>query len=94
MPVRITCKFEKSDKKQQRKGGDTVFPSISQQMLSIAMETRVFIQSVPKPYATFPLPEGHKKKNGSVGRIIYFLLYIFFLFQQVNTFLSVIISSS
>ena len=56
MPVLVTCKFEKkSDKKQQRKGGDIVF-LISQWALSVAIETRVLIQSVPKPYATFPHP--------------------------------------
>ena len=57
MPVLVTCKFEKkSDKKQKRKGVDIVFPIISQWVLSVAMETRVLIQSVPKPYATFPPP--------------------------------------
>ena len=57
MPVLVTCKFEKkSDKKQQRKGGDIVFLIISQWALSVAMETRVLIQYVPKPYATFPPP--------------------------------------
>ena len=57
MPALVTCKFEKkSDKKQQRKGGDIVFPIISQWVLSVAMETRVLIQSVPKLYATFPPP--------------------------------------
>ena len=43
-------------KKQQRKGGDIVFPIISQWALSVAMETRVLIQSVPKPYTAFPPP--------------------------------------
>ena len=33
---------KKSDKKQQRKGGDIVFPIISQWALSVAMETRVY----------------------------------------------------
>ena len=33
---------------------DIVFPIISQWALSVAMETTVLIQSVPKPYATFP----------------------------------------
>ena len=55
MHVLVTCKFEKNlIKKQQRKGGDIVFTIISQWALSVAMETRVLIQSVPKPYATFP----------------------------------------
>ena len=43
-------------KKQQRKGGDILFPIISQWVLSIAMETRVLIQTVPKTYAAFPPP--------------------------------------
>ena len=45
-----------SDQKQPRKGGDIVFPIISQWGLSVAMETRVLIQSSPKPYAPFPPP--------------------------------------
>ena len=57
MPVLVTYKFEKkSDKKQQRKGGDIVFSIISKWVFSVAMETGVLIQSVPKPYATFPPP--------------------------------------
>ena len=49
MPVLITCKFEKNlIKKQQRKCGDIVFSIISQWALSVAMETRVLTQSVPK----------------------------------------------
>ena len=39
---------------QPRKGGDIVFPIISQWELSVAMVTRVLVQSVPKPYAAFP----------------------------------------
>ena len=41
-------------KKQPRKGGDIVFPIISQWGLSVATETRGLIQSAPKPYAAFP----------------------------------------
>ena len=45
MPVLVTCKFDqRSDHKQQRKGGDIVLPIISQWALSVAMETRVLIQ--------------------------------------------------
>ena len=44
-----------SDEKQPRKGGKINFPIISQWGLSVAMETRLLIQSVPKPYAAFPL---------------------------------------
>ena len=46
-----------SDQKQPRKGGDIVFPIISQWGLSVAMETRVLIQSAPKPYEAFPPPQ-------------------------------------
>ena len=54
----VTCKYKKgSDQKQPRKGGDIVFPIISQWDLSVAMETRVLIQSAPKLYAAFsPTP--------------------------------------
>ena len=55
MHVLITCKYKKgSDQKQPRKGGDIVFSIISQWELSVAMETRVLIQSAQKPYAAFP----------------------------------------
>ena len=58
MHVLLTCKYKKvSDQKQSRKDGDVVFPIISQWALSVAMETRVLIQSVPKPYAAFPPPQ-------------------------------------
>ena len=45
------------DKKQLRKGGDIVFPIIIQSEFSVAMETRVLIQSASKAYAAFPLPQ-------------------------------------
>ena len=52
MPVLVTCKFEKDMIKNNRvKGGDIGFPIISQWVLSVAMETSVLSQSVPKPYA-------------------------------------------
>ena len=48
MHVLVTCKYKKgSDQKQLRKDGDIVFPVISQWGLSVAMETRVLIQSSP-----------------------------------------------
>ena len=57
MPILDTCTFEKNlMKKQQRKGGDIILPILSQWALSAAMETRVLIQSVPKPYEPFPHP--------------------------------------
>ena len=48
--------WKRSDHIQQRKGGDIVFPIINQWAFSVAMETTVLIQSVPKPYAAFPPP--------------------------------------
>ena len=42
-----------SDQKQQRESGYTVFPIITLQKISVAMETRVMIRSDPKPYAAF-----------------------------------------
>ena len=42
--------------KQTRKSGNIVFPIISQWGLSFAIETRVLIQSAPKPYTAFPHP--------------------------------------
>ena len=52
MHVLVTCKYKKDRiKKQPRKAGDTVFPIINQWGLSVAMETRVLIQSAPKPVA-------------------------------------------
>ena len=50
MPVLITCNFDEDlIKKQQRKGGDIVFPILSQWAFSVAMETKVLIQSAQKP---------------------------------------------
>ena len=57
MHVLVTCKYKKGwVKKQSRKGEDIVFPITSQWGQSVAMETRVLIQSAPKPYAAFPPP--------------------------------------
>ena len=51
----LPAKYQKGlDQKEPRKGGDIIFPIISQFGLSFAMEIRVLIQSAPKPYATFP----------------------------------------
>ena len=55
MHVLVICKYKKDWIKNNReKGGDIIFPIISQWGLSVAMETRVLIQSAPKPYAAFP----------------------------------------
>ena len=49
--------IKRSDEKQPRKGGDIVFPAISQWRLSVAMETSILIQSAPKLYAALsPTP--------------------------------------
>ena len=53
---RCSGELKRCDQKQKRKGGDIVFPIISQWALSVAMETRVLIQSAPKLYAAFPPP--------------------------------------
>ena len=46
-----------SNQKQPSKGENIVFPIISQWGLSVAMETRILIQSALKPYAAFPPPQ-------------------------------------
>ena len=57
MHVLVTSKYKKNRiKNKPRKGGNIIFPIISQWALSVAMENRVLIRSVPKPYATFPPP--------------------------------------
>ena len=45
-----------SDQKQPRKCWGIIFPIISQWGLSVAMKTRVLIQSAPKLYAALPPP--------------------------------------
>ena len=56
-PVLVNCKFGKrSDKKQQRKGGDIVFPVVSQWALSVGNQN-VLIQSAQNPYAAFLPPQ-------------------------------------
>ena len=70
MPVLVTSNFDDDsiknepasmetglDQKQPRKGGNIVFPIVSQWGLSVAMETRVLIQSASKPYTAFPPPQ-------------------------------------
>ena len=55
MNVLVTCKYKKDRVKNNREKVETSFsPIISQWGLSVAMETRVLIQSAPKPYAAFP----------------------------------------
>ena len=58
MHALVTCKYKKDRiKKQPRKGGDIIFPIVSQWGLSVAMETTVLIQSALKPYAAFHPPQ-------------------------------------
>ena len=58
MPVLITCKYKKDRIKNNREKVETSFSQIvSQWGLSVAMETKVLIQSAPKPYAAFPPPK-------------------------------------
>ena len=52
----LPASIKKMDKKQPRKGGDIIFPIISQWGLSVAMETRVLIQSAPNLMQPFPHP--------------------------------------
>ena len=51
----ITCKYKKDRIKNNQEKVETSFSS--QWGLSVAMETRVLIQSAPKPYAAFPPPQ-------------------------------------
>ena len=54
MDILVTCKFEEAPLKNEVVIDRAIFPIISQWELSVAMETRVFIRSAPKPYAAFP----------------------------------------
>ena len=53
----LPASIKRIGSKTTEKGGDIVFPIISQWGLSVAMETRVLIQSAPKPYAAFAPPQ-------------------------------------
>ena len=55
MHVIVTRQVRKrSDEKQPRKSGKTVFPIVTLWQISVTMVTRVFIRSGPKPNAAFP----------------------------------------
>ena len=61
MQASITYRYlqvqKESDQKQPRKGGDIIFPVISQWGRSVAMETRVLSQSAPKSICSLsPIP--------------------------------------
>ena len=53
----LPASIKRIGSKQPGKGGDIVFHIISQWEISVAMETRDLIQSAPKPYAAFSLPQ-------------------------------------
>ena len=57
MHVLITCKYKKDRIKNNREKVETSFSPLCQWGLSVAMETRVLIQTAPKPYAAFPPPQ-------------------------------------
>ena len=53
----IKANHSKVNNPEILKGGDIIFPIISQWEISVAMETIVLIQSAPKPYAAFSPPQ-------------------------------------
>ena len=58
MHVLVTCKYKKDWIKNNREKVETSFSPLQVNGgLSVAMETRVLIQSAPKPYAAFPPPQ-------------------------------------
>ena len=59
MQILVTCKNKKDQikkEKKREKGGDIVFPIISQWGISVAMETRVLIQLPQNLMQPFPHP--------------------------------------
>ena len=54
MHVLVTCKYKKDQIKNNREKVERSFLHYTSMRLSVAMETRILIQSVPKPYAAFP----------------------------------------
>ena len=77
MRVLVTCKYKKDRMKSNRgKGERTIFPIISQWGLSVAMDTRVLIQSASKVVY-------HAGDSGSIpylGKILLVSFFFFFLF--------------
>ena len=58
MHVLVTCKYKKDRIKSNREKVETSFSLLEVNGgLSVAMETRVLVQSVPIPYAAFPSPQ-------------------------------------
>ena len=58
MYVLVTCKYKKDWIKSNREKVETPFsPLIGQWGLSVAIDTRVLIQSASKYYAAFPHPQ-------------------------------------
>ena len=58
----LPASIKRTDEKQLRKSGNTVFSIITLWELSVAMGTRVFIQSGPKHNAAFPHPNDASDK--------------------------------
>ena len=57
MPVLVTCKFDEDQIKTEGVSMETVFPTISQWELSVAMATTVLMESAPKPKISLsPIP--------------------------------------
>ena len=54
MHVLVTCKYKRDQIKNNREKVETLFSPIVVNGVSVAMETRVLIQSAPKPYVAFP----------------------------------------
>ena len=62
MHVLVTCKYRKDRIKTTEKRWRHCFPHYKSMGVSVAMETRVLIQSAPKPYAAFPHPSNATHK--------------------------------
>ena len=80
MFIRITstniASMNRSGSKQPRKHEQTVFPIIVLWKLSVAMETRVLIQSAPNPDATFPPPKTYFTMNLiAINQLVSEILY-------------------
>ena len=56
MHALIPCKYKKDRIKSNREKVETPFSPLCQWGLSVAMDTRVLIQSASKHYAAFPHP--------------------------------------
>ena len=59
----LPASIKRIESKETEKNGHTIFPIISQWGISVAMETRVLIQSASKHYAAFPHPHWRDTYN-------------------------------